>query len=255
MSWSRRRQALIIIVIAVVITAVILLVSTSAFYKAPSCTDGIQNRDEAGIDCGGSYCTYLCTSQIQEPVVRIQPRPLQNIGKRTDVIAYVDNTNAHAAVKNAPYTLELYGPGNKLLVKRTGTVDLPPHSTVPIFIPNILQGKTATVGFLTFDTQALHWFKSVKSPTILPISNIQVIGTDTPRITATIKNPTAHTLYHVKVIIAVFNSAGNVIAASQTIESSIPAQGTSSLVFTWNVPFTSVPAKEEVWPLLQFPGP
>ncbi len=255
MSWSQRRQALIIIIIAVVIATVISLVSIATFYKAPSCTDGIQNRDEVGIDCGGSYCTYLCTSQIQEPVVRIQPRPLQNVDKRTDVIAYVDNTNSSAAVKNAPYTLELYGTGNQLLVKKEGTVNLPPHSTVPIFIPNILQGKRATTGFLTFDTRAMRWFKSITSPPTLPISNIQVVGGATPRITATIKNPTANALYHVKVVIAVFNTAGNVIAASQTIEPIIPAQGTASLVFTWNVPFTDTPAKEEVWPLLQFRGP
>ncbi len=255
MSWAQRRQALIITIIAVVVAAIALLVSISVVYKAPSCTDGIQDGNEVGIDCGGTSCTYLCTSQVQAPVVSIQPRPLSNVNNRTDVIAYVDNTNTNAAIKNAPYTLELYGPNNNFIIKRKGTISLPPHTTVPIFIPHILQGKDATVGFLTFDAPALHWFKSTFSPPTLSVSNIQVVGTTTPHITATIKNPTTNTFYNVKVIIAVFDPVGNVIAASQTIIPSLLAQGTAPLVFTWNMPFSGIPAKEEIWPILSFPGP
>ena len=34
---------------------------------APSCSDGVSNGDETGVDCGGS-CSTLCTADLYEPV-------------------------------------------------------------------------------------------------------------------------------------------------------------------------------------------
>lgn len=255
MSWARRRQTFIIGILVLIVFAFAAYFFKPVFYKAPSCVDGIQNRDETGIDCGGNFCTYLCTQQVQSPVVKMQPRPLLSVGNRTDVISYIDNTNPTAAVKNARYTIELYGQNNILVVKKTGTVDLPPHATVPIFIPNILNGVRAVYGFITFDKDSLKWFKSTKESLTLPISDIKIIEGDTPRITAVISNPTARPIYHIKVVIAVFNAKKNVIAASQTIVPVIKAQSGAPIVFTWSKQFTSTPAEEDIWPILPLIGP
>lgn len=255
MSWAKRRQTFIIGILVLIVFVVAVYFFKPIIYKAPSCIDGIQNRDETGIDCGGNFCTYLCSQQVQNPVIKIQPRPLLSVGGRTDVISYVDNTNPDAAVKNARYTIELYGQNNILVIKKTGTVDLPSHTTVPIFVPNILNGSRAVYGFITFDPTSFRWFKSTTTVPTLPISNIKISNSDTPRITAIISNPTARSMYRVKVIIAVFSAEKNVIAASQTIVPVIPAQGSAPIVFTWSKPFTSTPAEEDVWPIIPLIGP
>jgi len=254
MSWSGRRRTLIITVIVAIFCAIIAIVLIPFFYHTPSCSDGIQNQNETGIDCGGS-CAYICKAQAQSPTVQFVSA-LANIGTRIDVVAYIDNANADASVKNAKYTIELYGPNAILVAKYSGAIDLPPHSTVPIFIPNIYSGKQKVINvFLTFDTESIKWFKSTVTPTVLPVSNIQVIGTTSPRITATLTNPTGVDLFNVKAIIAVFDKSNNVIAASQTIVPEIPAEESSEMVFTWNLPFAGIPAKEEVWPILPVTAP
>jgi len=249
MSWAGRRRILIITAIAVFLGAFISVAFVSVLYQSPSCNDSKQNQGESGVDCGGP-CKRVCTFQVQEPTVQFVS-VLKNIGDRKDVVAYIDNANAHASVIDAPYTIELYGSNAATVAKYSGTVSLPPHSTVPIFIPNIYSGTKKIVNaFITFDTASMQWFKSDKTPTVLPVSNIQVVGTTSPRVTATVTNPKGTALINVKIIIAVFDATNNVVTASQTIAPNIPAEGSSQIGFMWNLPFKNPPAKEEVWPIL-----
>ncbi|HEX8946784.1 MAG TPA: FxLYD domain-containing protein [Candidatus Paceibacterota bacterium] len=254
MSWAERRRAFIIAIIIAMGVTLAALVFMAVWYQAPTCTDGVQNQDEAGVDCGGS-CPYLCSAQAQQPTVRFVTA-LPGSGGRTDVIAYIDNPNANAAVQGAPYTVEVYGPEATVLARFSGTVDLPPRSTVPIFIPSVYQGDgSMRNSFLTFDSSSTRWFASTDVPPVLPVSDIQVVGTTTPRVTATLSNPTPNTLYNVKVVASVFDSSGNVIAASQTIVPRVGPQASADMTFMWDAPFTGVPAKEEIVPVLPIVHP
>ncbi len=106
------------------------------FYRAPSCMDTKQNHGETGIDCGGP-CQRLCTVSVAPPSVRFA-RPLTPVSGRTDVVAYIENKNADAQAKAAHFTIDVYGPDNLLIARKEGTVDLPPSSLVPIFVPRVL---------------------------------------------------------------------------------------------------------------------
>ncbi len=256
LSWAQKRRLVVFLILGALFLLLIFIVYRGTFYRAPSCTDGVQDGGEAGVDCGGS-CSSLCTTQVQIPVVRFV-RVLPSGPNQTDIVAYIDNPNTNAAALNAPYTLELYGAHNTLLARKTSTVNLPPHSSVPVFLPRFYTGSTTpTNAFLTFNQTAIKWLKSTTTPPILPVSAIQVTTGKTPRITATITNPTAQPLYDVKVVILVFgggiDAANNVLAASQTVVPMIPAQGTAPLTFTWNEPFAGSPVREEVFPLLPLP--
>ena len=74
-----------------------------------------------------------------------------------------------------------------------------------------------------------------------------------PRVTATVTNPTAYPEHGVPFIASVFAADGTVIAASQTVVSLIPAQGSAEAIFTWNEPFAAPYARIEVLPLLSLP--
>lgn len=257
LSWAGKRRAVIFSILIGIIIILVALTYRTTFYKAPSCIDSVQNQNEVGIDCGG-VCPYLCTTQVQEPVVRFV-RPLADGVNRTDIVAYVDNPNQSAAVVGAKYTVQLYGVDGTLLNQKSGRIDLSPHSTVPVFIPNFYSGtKKVANAFLTFDRTSLKWFTSTTAPAALLPSDIQVTNNRTPHITATIANSTTLPMYDIRVIIVVLGTAGssnNVIAASQTIIPSISAQGTVPVVFTWNVPFPEKPVREEIFPIVPIKGP
>ncbi len=255
MSWAARRRFFILLIVGAVGAAILAIIAIATFYKAPSCTDGIQNQGETGIDCGGP-CPYLCTAQEQPPTV-LFTQALPNGAGRTDIIALVENKNADAAAQNVPYHLMLYGAGQVLLGDLQGTLDLPPGATIPLYIPNVASGKqTVTSAFLNIAASAPNWFRMTSDPRIVPtVSNTALGGSATaPRIEATLTNPSVTMLTNVRAVVLVRGAGGNVIAASATIVPSIAPQGQATVLFTWNGAFSGVPLSIEVIPIVPLPS-
>jgi hypothetical protein len=240
----------VVIAVAVAFVAVVLIAS---LYKVPSCTDNTQNQGEAGVDCGGP-CPYLCTASESAPVVQFA-RALTPQAGRTDVIAYVQNQNTTAAAYGAPYRVDLYSAGNVLIASSKGTVDLPPKSTVPVFIPNFFSGNQEVAhAFLTFDTGTLSWQTYSEARTLPKVASaVLTRASTTPHITAVIQNDDVNPLFNIKVIATVFDAGGNAVGASQTVLPTIGQQGSATAVFTWNTPFPAPIARIEVTPLLPLP--
>ncbi|MEK7060585.1 MAG: hypothetical protein AAB936_01165, partial [Patescibacteria group bacterium] len=221
---------------------------------APSCSDNKQNQDEAGIDCGGS-CAYLCTEQNQPPTV-LFTKAIQNGEGRVDVIAKVENKNADAAAKNVSYKVTLYGSDQSIIQEMTGTIDLPPSGSVPVFVPNIQIGsQTVVSAFLDIESSSLRWFSMPSDTRIVPeVSNTKQTGTvSSPRIEAIFTNPSAIAITNIKAVILVHDDKSGVIAASSTIIPKISAQGQVTATFTWNYAFSDMPVSIEVVPIIPLP--
>ncbi|MDE1919635.1 MAG: hypothetical protein KGH56_02950 [Patescibacteria group bacterium] len=254
MSWAARRRFFILLVLGAIIVAIIALLSIATFYKTPSCTDGIQNQSEEGVDCGGP-CPYLCTAMVEPPTI-LFTKALTNSAGRTDVIASVENKNASAAAKDVPYRITLYGANQALIQEAAGTIDLPPAATEPVFVPGVASGKQVVFGaFLSIDASAPQWFRVAGDPRIIPsVSSATEDGTaSAPRVEAVLVNSSTSALSNVQAIVMVRGVQGDIIAASRTIVPSIPAQGRATAIFTWNNPFPSAPASIEVVPIIPLP--
>lgn len=242
------------IILAVVGVVVLVVVGATLFlslHRAPSCSDGKQNQDESGIDCGGS-CQYLCLADTPAPTVTFA-RTLTNAAGRTDIIAQIKNPNVSAAAQNVRYTVELYDADRAVIAKKDGVLDLPPASLVPIFIPNMFSGEqTIDRAFVSIDASSLEWFSMPEAPRAPNISDARITGTlDAPRIQAAITNPYPTSLKGMKFIATVFNQAGNAIGASQTVIPALAAQQRVDIVFAWTMPFPDAVARIEVAPLLE----
>lgn len=237
---------------AVAFLAVVLI---ATFTKAPSCSDGAQNQGETGIDCGGP-CPYLCTAQMQPPKV-LFARALGNGAGRTDIIALVENKNAGAAAKDVPYRAQLHNAKGLLIQEVSGTLDLPPGATVPVFIPGVFSGRqtVANDAFLNIAASSPNWFSMDASSQSVPLVSDQKPSgtTNAPRIEATLTNPGPVALTNVRTVVLVRNADGNVIAASATVVPAIRAQGTAPAIFTWNNAFSDTPASIEVVPIIPLP--
>lgn len=223
-------------------------------YRAPSCSDGRQNQGELGIDCGGP-CSNLCSALEDAPTV-LSTRAIPNGAGRTDVLAFVENQNANAAARAVPYTITLYDASHSLIQRVEGTVDLPPSSTVPVYVPGVASGNQVVASaFLSIDATAIPWFTYTETRALPSYNNDATLtnATAAPRITATLSNAMPTPVQNVHVIVAVYNAAGNVIAASATLIPSIPAQGRATATFTWNQPFAGNAASIGVLPVTMLP--
>lgn len=251
MSWALERRALILTIIGLVALTLVAFIAVATFYEAPTCSDGKQNQDEEGIDCGGS-CAYLCSSLVEHPTPTVLfVRALPQVGGRTDVLAYVENKNITSAVKGARYTIELYSENRTLLATQDGVMDIPAGAEVPVYVPYLFSGnQTVGQAFLSFEDASLVWFSASPIEPVIAVEDIGIANTQTaPRITATIVNKTALPSAKTVFIASVYDARGNVIAASQTVTLPIPAFGSTPAVFTWNAPFTETPARIEVDPV------
>lgn len=249
MSWATRRQFIIVSVILGVLLALVAAVAIAIFYDTPSCMDQKQNQDETGVDCGGS-CARICAAEAVAPSAKFTRVLTQQQG-RIDVIAYVENPNRTAAVASARYTIELYDAAGAVVARKEGSIDLPPASTVPVYVPNMYGASlTGARAFLTFDPASLVFVKYIDRRIVPRYNNDAVVTGIAPRITASFSNPSAQLVRDVPVIATVFDAGGNAIAATQTLLSELPSQGTAQVIFVWNEPFTSAPARIDVVPVV-----
>lgn len=244
LTWADKRRTYIIG--GAIALGIMLLsgIGIAVMYEAPSCTDGRQNQDETGIDCGGS-CDFLCRNEVQAPRLSFA-RAVTNGSGRTDVIAYIENRNQDAEAKDAPYTVEVFDESGTLLGKREGRIDLPARSTVALYVPGVYVGIGATPrAFVSFEDD-MRWRNARSGETPLAISNITLIPGMLPRVNATVSNAAPSAVYGRILVATVFNSEGVAIAASQTVVREVPGQGSAQAVFTWPEAFMGTAVRVEV---------
>ena len=123
-SWSTRRKSLYIIGTMLVFLFALALPVWFVTYKAPSCTDGLKNQGELGIDCGGP-CSLLCKAHALDPIVRWQ-RAFKVKDGVYNALAYVENPNLDSGVRKISYRFKLYDSGNLLIYERQGSTFIPP---------------------------------------------------------------------------------------------------------------------------------
>jgi hypothetical protein len=253
MSWAFRRRFLIIGGVILVLIALLGGWLFLATREAPSCTDRKQNQKEEGTDCGGP-CPYLCNSSITPPRADYA-RVVSGTPGRIDVIASVTNPNAGVAAVRVPYLVELYDSANVLVASHEGTIDLPPSSVVPLFVPNVAQGGTAARAFLTFDEPAIRWFRYVDSRTLPRVVRSDYRTAPSPRVEALVQNPAVSAVANVSVIVTVFDASNTAIAASSTVIPYLAPGAEAPAIFTWSAPWSAAPARIEVEPVLPLSSP
>lgn len=249
MSWAGNRRLLIVASILFVMLIVLAVILVITLPKEPTCSDGLMNQDESGIDCGGT-CAYLCSADLAQPSVSYI-RALEQNG-RIDVVALVKNNEPSASVRGAHYTVELYSPEGAPLASAEGVMDLAPGEEVPVFIPGIAPtGLVIGRAFLSFDDATLNFVYDDSSRALPRADATQVMNVESePRVTASVFNPSARLLRDVVVIAVVRDTEGAIMAASQTLIDTLGAQAAENVVFSWNEPFPRAAGPVEIHAVL-----
>lgn len=250
LSWSERRRFLVIGGAALLALVLAGLLAFSFLHKAPSCTDGVQNGDETGIDCGGS-CAYVCSVTVEAP--RITFARAVATGGRTDVIAYVENRNRDEEAKAAAYTVELFDESGRLIGSDEGVLDLPARAIVPLFASSLAPGLAFTPRAFVSFSEDTKWRLMKEARAEPAVSDVVLLTGDNPRVTATVTNPSATGMGERAAVATVFDARGIAIAASRTVTQALAPRGSTQAVFTWPEPFNGEATKVEVRVVPQLP--
>jgi Mg-chelatase subunit ChlD len=236
MSWAGRRRAIYLGGVGFALVVLFGIPLFFIFYEAPLCSDGVQNGDELGVDCGGG-CARLCTFQATDPVV-LWSRSFEVRPGVYSAVAYVENPNPRAAATEATYAFRIFDTNNVLIAEREGRTLLMPGRITPIFEDNVGVGNRVPARtFLEFK-DAVEWFSVSDQRTDLVIRNRTLSKPDvSPRLDTTLENTSITEFSDVEIIATIFGTDGNAVAASRTFLEYVPGRTSHDLVFTWPNPF------------------
>ncbi len=231
-SWSRQRRSLYAALVVVVLAAAAGLPAYFIFHKTPSCSNGIKDGDELGIDCGGS-CQKLCPSSFLTPIVS-WTRFEQIAPGLYNAAAYVVNPNPNAGATDVPYDIQLFDDHGVLVSDTPGVVTLPPHRNTLAFLPSIDTGKRVPAKASFEFTGIPDW--TVKADTLSPlVVSDKKYSEDAggSSLSVSLRNSSAFAIGPLSVYAILYDAARNEVGFSRTKIDGIPADGTAVAPYTW----------------------
>ena len=201
------------------------------FYSPGECFDNATNRDERGIDCGGS-CVRICAADTLPPKI-LWAESFNITGNQYNAVAYVENVNSVASAPLIKYTFEFFN-GTQKVGERSGETVLPPSSIYPIFEGRItLDSDTVTNTTLTIEPIDV-WVPATIGRGQFKTTNLNLTGADLrPRLDVTIENTELTAAQNIEIVATLFNEDGQPITASQTFIDSLAGRSIKDIVFTW----------------------
>ena len=249
-SWSQRRKMIYGGIASLVACAAIFLPAFFFFYKAPTCSDGMKNGDETGVDCGGS-CQRLCPSAFLSPSVS-WTRMEQVAPGLYNVAAYIINPNPNAGAVSVPYHVIVYDDQGIEITEYTGTVTLRPQRNTLAFSAAVPMGKRIPAKALFQFTAAPDWIVQPDLLQSLVIGDKKYSEDDTgASLSVTLKNSSVNPIGRTDVYAVLYDKDGNALGFSKTILDGIPSQGSAVAPFTWPSSFKDFVISIEVLPVAE----
>lgn len=251
MSWGTKRRNIVVFTFFLFIIIPVGIIAFLTFYNPPTCFDGKQNAEEEGIDCGRG-CQLLCTNQVIKPVVLWERQFKINKGLY-NLLAYVENPNPTAYVKDAQYLFKIYNEDNILIGEKRGVVSILPQSVTPI-IENNIQTFEQVPTRTTFEFLGELVYEQVEPKDSIIVIKDEFIEDEStsPRIKAKIQNISLNIIQNIDVIVLVYDVFDNVLGTSSTFVNNLGSEETKDIIFTWPERFPDDVARIELIPLYDF---
>lgn len=96
-----------------IIAGIVIWIYRGSIFTAPTCSDGIQNQGEEGIDCG-AVCGISCEQKYLKELSYSHVN-IYRLGDQVSVYFDLDNSNQNFGLKNFKYKIDFYGFADKLL--------------------------------------------------------------------------------------------------------------------------------------------
>lgn len=231
MQWASQRK----FYYAIGAILFVLLVLSVPLYRflavPPSCSDGKQNGDERGVDCGGA-CERMCKSDVRKPTVH-WARMFKVADGMYDALAYVENSNVDARTDEAIYRFKVYDADNILILEKIGKTRMEAGEAFAVFLGGVKTGEREPKRvFFEFEPDTVFVRADKTEPPLFATSPLLENPDQNPRLSAKIKNRSALTVSDID-IVAILYAGENAITASATHIDEIKGNGEERVVFTW----------------------
>lgn len=249
MNWATRRRTVYILGIALFFSITLGIPTAIWLYEPPTCFDGKQNQDETSPDTGGP-CVLLDAGALH-PYSVLWSRAFPARPGSYNALAYVENSNAGAGIRDISYLFKLYDDRGVLVAERRGLTSLVPGGITPVFEGAIYTGnRTVTRAFFEF-TSSPPWERVEDPLDNISVSNRVVSATqDAPRLAATAENAGVRIITDITFVATIFDTAGNAFASSATLVPRLEGGEKKEIVFVWSEPFAKAVSRVDILPLV-----
>lgn len=236
MSWASERRFSYALGTAIFLLLLTAGIFFALYYEPATCTDGTQNDSELGVDCGG-VCERLCAFEAA-PLKVLWSRSFEVSPGRYNAVAYIENPNRHAGVREIRYVFRVVDQANTIIVERQGVTFITANGISPVFESDIRTGDSVPARTFFEFLDEPQWYRADTSEGALAVTGTRLLDTATrPRIDATVVNNSLEQYKNIEVVGVVFAADGNAVAASRTVVDVLPKNSSAPLVFTWPRPF------------------
>lgn len=230
-AWAVKRRLIYGGILLFILSVIFTVVFFAYLYRAPTCTDGIKNGDEKGIDCGGK-CKNLCLNDTVPPIV--QWAKIFNVsGDVYTAVAYVQNPNITSSNPKASYKFRIYDENRRIISEKDGYTSVPKNKMFAVFETNLLfKGqvpKFVDFEFVDFDP----WQKNTEKEPEIVVDYGTLQSSSSPRIIGKVTNNSLKNIPGLELDVFVLDSKENVIAASRSFVENLTKGTTQDFVFTW----------------------
>jgi hypothetical protein len=229
--WALKRQAVGLLIFSVIVLSV---VGYGLYYvmSQTSCTDGRQNGNEQGIDCGGSCPNVCLPAQLHDQRVLWQRAfPLSN--GIYDAGALVENINLSVGAQAAEYEFKFYDKDGVLLARRKGVISLLPNRQTFVYEPQV-DTSSKTVANTEFVIRVPSWVPmEEKDPIEIDVLKKEPKFDPYPTVNVTLYNRAIFEEPALEVSVLLMRADGTIYAASRTIVEHFADRSRKDFVFTW----------------------
>lgn len=214
-----------------------------AFTPAPTCSDGIQNQGEQGIDCGGP-CAVSCAVKALAPLSVVGDVSVFGLRSGQAVLlAEVQNTNQTYNASQFFYRFSVYDASGKLLETESGSDSLDALGQEYVFEPDVAT-RFKDIGKVTMEIENVSWQKAYETlqPSVAVTAGPStVVGANDIRVNGTVRNQSSVAASSVKIVVVLYDKYGAEIFASQWVVNALAAYATTpfSVIFPLDPQITS----------------
>ena len=245
-AWAARKQVTYFVLLVIVVLVAGFFIWRSVVSR-PTCSDGIENQGEEGIDCGGP-CPNKCLGQVEDLIV-LWTRFFETAPGKYDLVALVKNPNLSLDIPSLKYYFEIRDKNNILIATTTEEQTfINPGETFPIFEANVaFASSTPGKIFIKLEKNP-NWERNGKQKPPLVVSREQFFNTPPfPRLEVTMENKSVSDVTDISLAAVLYDKDQNAVGASLTAVDKISANSSAEAVFTWPSPFPQEPSSTEIF--------
>lgn len=214
-----------------------------------TCTDGIMNGQEEGVDCGVAVCGKECAPDLEPPKV-ISTKLIKAGDRDYDFVAEILNPHKDFGASEVNYELTLFNQGGEELLKREEAFYLLPGQTKFLILPFLTTDNN--VGNIDLKIKSAKWQKleSLEGMNLIVRREKYSVlnGGSSSALEAVIFNDSDFDFEIINVDVVLRNARNVIVAVNRSEIRTFKARTERSFSSQWPFPIASQVVKKEIIP-------